>query len=38
MQKEYKEAMDKISLSDSDKARILENVKKAYENSSETVV
>lgn len=38
MQKEYKEAMEKISLSDSDKARILANVKKAYEESSDTVV
>lgn len=28
MQQEYKEAMEKISLSDSDKKRILANVKK----------
>lgn len=38
MQKEYKEAMQKVSLSDKDKERILANVKKAYESSSETVV
>lgn len=38
MQKEYKEAMEKISLSDSDKERILANVKKAYEESADTVV
>lgn len=38
MQKDYKESMEKISLSDSDKARILANVKKAYEESSDTVV
>jgi len=31
MQNEYKNEMEKISLSDSDKARILANVKKAYE-------
>lgn len=38
MQNEYKKAMEKISLSDSDKARILENVKKAYaERPQETV-
>lgn len=36
--KEYKDSMKKISLSDSDKARILANVKKAYEESSDTVV
>lgn len=33
MQKEYKNAMEKISLLDEDKARILANVKKAYEQS-----
>ena len=38
MQKEYKEAMQKICLSDSDKERILANVKKAYEESSDTVI
>ncbi len=39
MQNEYKKAMDKISLSDSDKARILENVKKAYaQQPQETIV
>lgn len=38
MQKEYKEAMEKISLSDSDKERILANVKKAYEESADTVI
>lgn len=38
MQKEYKEAMEKISLSEADKERILKNVKQAYENSSDTVV
>ena len=31
MQKEYKDAMERISLSDSDKERILANVKKACE-------
>ena len=31
MQNEYKNEMEKISLSDSDKARILANVKKAYD-------
>lgn len=35
MQKNYKKAMEEICLSDSDKARILANVKKACENSSE---
>ena len=35
---EYKDSMEKISLSDSDKARILANVKKAYEEPSDTVV
>ena len=34
MQKQYKEEMQKISLSDSDRARILANVKKAYEESN----
>lgn len=38
MQKEYKDAMEKMCLSESDKARILANVKKAYAESSETVV
>lgn len=38
MQKEYKEAMEKISLSDSDKERILSNVKKAFEESTDRVV
>ena len=38
MQKEYKDAMEKISLSDSDKERILANVKKAYEESTDHVV
>ena len=38
MQKEYKEAMEKISLSDSDKERILANVKKVYEESADHVV
>ncbi len=38
MQKEYKNAMEKISLSDSDKERILANVKKAYEDSADQVV
>ncbi len=38
MQKEYKDAMEKISLSDSDKERILANVKKAYEDSADQVV
>lgn len=38
MQKEYKEAMQKISLSDSDKERILANVKKAYEESADHIV
>lgn len=38
MQKEYKEAMEKISLSDSDKKRILANVKEAYEESADHVV
>lgn len=36
--KEYRDSMEKISLSDNDKARILANVKKAYEESSDTVV
>ena len=31
MKEEYKKSMKQISLSESDKARILENVKKAYE-------
>ena len=30
MQKNYKKAMEEIRLSDSDRARILANVKKAY--------
>ena len=34
MQKNYKKAMEEIRLSDSDRARILANVKKAYEDSS----
>ena len=34
MQKNYKKAMEEIRLSDSDRARILANVKKAYEASS----
>lgn len=38
MQQEYKDAMEKISLSDSDKKRILANVKKAYEESEEKVI
>ena len=38
MQQEYKEAMEKISLSDSDKKRILANVKKACEESEEKVI
>lgn len=38
MQKEYKEAMEKISLSENDKERILANVKKAYEESADNVV
>lgn len=38
MQKEYKKAMEEICLSDSDRARILANVKKAYEESSENEV
>lgn len=38
MQKEYKEAMEKISLSENDKKRILANVKKVYEESADTVV
>lgn len=38
MQKEYKEAMERISLSDSDKKRILANVKEAYEESEDHVV
>lgn len=38
MQKEYKEAMERISLSDSDKKRILANVKEAYEESADHVV
>ena len=38
MQKEYKDAMEKISLSDSDKERILANVKKAYEESTDHMV
>lgn len=38
MQKEYKEAMEKISLSNSDKKRILANVKEAYEESEDHVV
>lgn len=38
MQKEYKEAMEKISLSEADKERILKNVKQVYEKSSDTVV
>lgn len=37
MQKEYKNAMEQISLSDSDKARILANVKKACENTDTDV-
>lgn len=37
MQKEYKSAMEKISLSDSDKARILANVKKASESRNNSV-
>ncbi len=32
MRREYKDAIERISLSDSDKARILDNVKKACEN------
>lgn len=31
MKKEYKSSMEQISLSESDRARILANVKKAYE-------
>mgnify|MGYP000086927189 CR=1 FL=1 len=38
MQQEYKEAMEKISLSDSDKKRIFANVKKACEESEEKVI
>lgn len=38
MQKEYKNALEKIQLSESDKERILANVKEAYANSSEKVV
>lgn len=36
MQKDYKKAMQKISLSDNDKARILANVINAYEEKEET--
>lgn len=36
MKKEYKSSMEQISLSESDKARILANVKKAYEESEST--
>lgn len=35
MKEEYREAMEKLSLSDDDKMRILANVKKAYEQSVE---
>lgn len=38
MQQEYKNAMEKISLSDDDKKRILANVKKACEETEEKVV
>ncbi len=38
MQKEYKNAMEKISLSDDDRKRILANVRNAYEESSERIV
>ena len=34
MKEEYKEAIEKISLSDDDRSRILANVKKAYEQSA----
>lgn len=37
MQKDYKNAMEHISLSDDDKARILANVKKTYEQSAPVV-
>lgn len=37
MQREYKSAMEKISLSESDKARILANVKKASESRNSSV-
>lgn len=37
MQKEYKEAMERISLSDSDKERILANVKRACNESADMV-
>lgn len=37
MQKEYKSAMQKISLSESDKARILANVKKASESRNSSI-
>lgn len=38
MQNEYKKSMEKIRFTDEDKARILANVKKAYEESDKKVV
>lgn len=38
MQKDYKNAMEKIFLTDSDKERILMNVKKAYEETPDRVI
>ncbi|MCH5252958.1 MAG: hypothetical protein J1F22_08295 [Lachnospiraceae bacterium] len=38
MQREYKDAMEKITLSDSDKERILANVKKAQEQPADKVI